>query len=37
MATAPIPTNQEIVRMLEQILQDLNDLQEQVAKLAEAP
>lgn len=34
MATAQNPTNQEIVKMLQDILQELSDLRGEIAKLA---
>ena len=36
MATAQNPTNQEIVKMLQHILQELSDLRGEIAKLAKA-
>ena len=36
MATAQNPTNQEIIKMLEQILQELSDLRGAISKLPKA-
>ena len=36
MATTQNPTNQEIVKMLQQILQELSDLRGEIGKLAKA-
>ncbi len=36
MATTQNPTNQEIVKKLRQILQELSDLRGEIAKLAKA-
>ena len=36
MATTENPTNQEIVKKLQQILQELSDLRGEIAKLAKA-